>query len=188
MITISETRIHQFGTMGMVGGILLLVYTIPDLIAPETFSGSGRIATFYGLFNLVILGLLLAGLIGLHGRIREKTGRVERIGYYMSLIGFGVGMLSLVHLYGIGSENDASFITFILGIFTFVIGSALIGLASWRAEVLPRGGAALFILAPVGIPLVFVLAETAIGTPFVAIAAPYGAAWAVVGHHLRSVE
>lgn len=134
----TETRTNLYGTSGMAGGILLLVYTVPDLIAPETFSGSGRIATIYGAFNLVILGLLAVGLVGLHGQVRERTGRVERIGYYVSLVGFAVGILSLGHLYGIGSENDASFITFVLGIFTFVLGSALVGFDSWRAGALPR--------------------------------------------------
>lgn len=183
-----ETSVRRYGTMGMVGGILLFLYAIPDLIAPETFSGTGSIAVLYGVFIVVLLGLLLAGLVGLHSWVREKTGRLERIGYYVSLIGFGVTILSDIHLYGIGGGDAPTFITLILGFFTFIIGSALIGIACWRAEILPRVGAALFILAPVGIPLVFVLAETAIGTPFVAITAPYGAAWTVVGYHLRSVR
>lgn len=188
MTTKGETNVRRYGTMGMVGGVLLLIYAIPDLIAPETFSGTGGIAVLYGVFMIVLLGLLVVGLIGLHNWVRDQTGWLERIGYYVSLVGFGVAILSAIHLYGLSGGDAPTFITLILGFFTFIIGSALIGIASWRADVLPRGGAALFILAPLGIPLVFVLAETTIGTPFVAITAPYGAAWAIVGYHLRTEQ
>lgn len=82
----------------MVGRILLLLYAIPDLIAPETFSGTGGIAVLYGILMIFLLGFLVVGLFGLHDRVRKKTGRLERIGYYVSLVGFGVAILSAINL------------------------------------------------------------------------------------------
>lgn len=184
MLEILTQHTQRSGAVGMVGGILLFLYAIPDLIAPETFSGSGQIAIVYGLVLLVIIVFLLIGFVGLHTRLQDGTGRLERAGYYLSLIGFVVAIISDLHLYGIAGGDADSFITFILGFFAIIIGSALVGIAGWRADILPRLGAALFIVSPLGIPAVFLLADTTIGTPFVAITAPYGAAWTVVGWYL----
>lgn len=194
----TRTRVRQYGMAGLVGGVLLALYTIPDLIDPETFSGTGpmppgSVRWVYGAFTIVLLVLMLLGLLGLHARLRLETGRLERIGYYVSLLGFVAAILAELYGYGLVETGfdpfdigDIYFIVFILGLFILIVGSALIGAAGLRAGVGPRVGFALFVLSVLGIPLVFVLSDTAIGTPFVAIALPYGAAWTVVGYHLWS--
>lgn len=177
-------KVRLSGMVGTVGGILLLVYAIPDLVEPGRFSGTGRVAVVYGLVLMGILVLLLVGVVGLHERLRDLTGRLERVGYYGALVGFAVAILSDVHLYGVAGGDAPTFVTFVLGYFLVLLSSALMGIAGWRAGAIPRAGAALLAVAPLGIPGVFLLAGTTIGTPFVAVTVPYGAAWIVVGRHL----
>lgn len=189
----TTARVRQYGMAGLVGGVLLALYTIPDLIDPGTFSGTGSLALVYGAFIIVPLVLMLLGLLGLHARLRLETGRLERLGYYVSLLGFVAAILAELYGYGLVEtgfdpfdSGDIYFIVFILSLFALIIGSAIIGVTGLREGVGPRVGFALFLLSLLGIPLVFVLSDTAIGTPFVAITLPYGAAWTVVGYHLWS--
>lgn len=194
----TTARIRQYGMARLVGGVLLALYTIPDLIDPETFSGTGpmppgSVRWIYGAFMIPLLTLMLLGLLGLHARLHPKTSWLERLGYYVSLLGFVAAILAELYGYGLVETGfdpfnigDIYFIVFILSLFILIIGSALIGVAGLRAGVGPRVGFVLFVLSIFGIPLVFVLSDTAIGTPFVAITLPYGVAWAVVGYHLWS--
>lgn len=187
MVRGREVDVRRFGMVGSVGGVLLLLYAIPDLVSPGTFSGTGSVAVAYGLVLLGILLMLLVGVVGLHERLRDHTGRLERVGYYAALVGFAVAIVSDVHLYAVAGGDAPTFITFILGYLVVLVGSALVGIAGWRADALPRSGAVLLAVAPLGIPGVFLLAGTSIGTPFVAVTVPYGAAWVVVGRHLWTV-
>ena len=190
---ITTERVGLFGLAGGVGGALFALYAIPDLVDPGTFSGSGRTAFVYGAFLVVPLALMLIGLVGLHARLRAETGRLERAGYALSLFGFGVALLAELYGYGVaGGEfdllgiGDGYFVVFVLSLFVVLAGSALVGVAGWRAGVEPRPGFALFAASVLGVPLLFVLSETAIGTPFVALTVPYGTAWALIGFHLWS--
>lgn len=189
-----DDRVRGYGLAGALGGALFTLYTVPDLIAPETFSGTGPVAYVYGASMVLLLASMLVGLVGLHVRLRPETGRLERAGYYVSLAGFVTALLAELYGYGLVETGldpfgtgDVYFIVFILSLFAAIVGSALVGVAGLRTGVEPRIGFALFALSVLGIPLVFVLSDTAIGTPFVAITVPYGVAWTVVGYHLWSI-
>ena len=134
-----DDRVRGYGLAGALGGALFTLYTVPDLIAPETFSGTGPVAYVYGASMVLLLASMLVGLVGLHVRLRPETGRLERAGYYVSLAGFVTALLAELYGYGLVETGldpfgtgDVYFIVFILSLFAAIVGSALVGVAGLR--------------------------------------------------------
>lgn len=189
----TEQRVRRYGLAGLVGGVLFALYAIPDLVDPGRFSGTGPLAMVYGFSIVVPLALMAVGLVGLHAWLRERTGRLERVGYYLSLPGLALAVTFDAYGYLVTGGSftlfgipDGAFVGFVLSLLLAIVGSSLVGIAALRAGVRPRAGVGLLAASVLGIPLLVVLSGTAIGTPFVALTAPYGLAWAVLGYELRS--
>lgn len=182
------------GLVGLLGGAILAVYGIPDALDPGTFSSTGATAVLYGQILVIPLIFLLVGVIGLHWFHEDTYGRLGRWSFYAVALGLVLMVSMAFYVYVItrgrfdlfGIE-DGAFMVFILSYFVLVLlGSIPLGVACYRAGVLPTIGPLLLTLAgPVGFGIFVVLAAVLNwGGPFIGVTTPYGIAWVVIGYQL----
>ncbi|NTU80355.1 MAG: hypothetical protein HGA45_13425 [Chloroflexales bacterium] len=148
------------------------------LLAPLlTFGPPDVVYTVYGLLMLPMVLGFLVGLLGLHAIQAHHAGRLEHIGFWLSLVGMSLLACGIVGAYGVGAL-DGSFVTLILpGFFLLLIGPLVFGLGTLRARVAPRLGAWLLILGsfPGIIGLSILVGHNASGLLVLALA------WIVLG-------
>lgn len=143
----SSNLIRWSGPAAIAAGALLIVAFLLSSFVADGF--------FY-LFGLVFL-LLLAALPGLQARQSGRSGLLGRIGFLMALIGVAllgvlfavVGMAEI--FFGFDPDERAFLgLLLVVGFFASFVGIILFGIATARADVLPRGAALLLTL---GLPL-----------------------------------
>lgn len=195
--TWSGSRIGRAGFAGLLGGVLFVLYAIPDVLNQAMFSGESQLARIYSLVIVVPLALILLGVLGAHAYHKGSYGRLGTIGYGMSTIGLVMMVLAEFSgwidpdlFFGI---QDGWFILFVLSLFILVLGGGIpFGLAMRRAKKLPALGPTILAVAlPVCVVGFAALESIGFdGTPFVAVTTVYGVAWAILGYHLwtRRVE
>lgn len=146
-------------------------------------------ATYGKLYLFVFLGLL-SGLIGLHARRRDRAGRLERWGFYLSFAGLALNLFGNVFDYWYGGgvgESTPDFLGFllgtVLGMLILVIGSAMLGIGLLRAGDTPRVGAWLLVLA---LPGIIALSFLGFGNIPSGPALWFCFTWLALGHSLRA--
>ncbi len=178
----SSKLIRWGGIAAMLGGALVAVEA---LVSPFMESHVG-----YHLLNFPLNALLAVGAVGLYLYQLERLGRLGKVSFYLTagaaaltaLGGLGVVLLEAVFGGTMPEALDGIVHTLVLLV---ILGSLLFGMATFRANVLPRGGAllvALFSLVPLAMnfggldnPWVFLL-------PY----ALFGVGWAWLGYALLS--
>ena len=163
----SSDLIRWGGIAAMVAGTLVIVLVLLSEVLPEGF---------FFVFILVFL-LLVVALLGLHTRQAGRSGLLGRIGFLLALIGAGalVVLFAVVGVaeafFGFSPDESAAvgMLLFVLFI-AFVVGIVLLGIATFRAGVLPRGAAVLFAL---GLPAGLVI-DLLTGAFFEDEATPWG--------------
>lgn len=137
------------GPAAMMAGVLVIPIIWLSLLV-ESF--------FYLMIPVMLL--LVVALAGLHARQDARSGRLERVGFVIAVLGAGaVAVLAAfvgvaVALFGLDAENSAlgpiaffAFIVFMIGILLFGIGTARVG-------VLPRlAGGLIAVAFPVGLAI-----------------------------------
>jgi hypothetical protein len=113
----------------------LLTFALPDTV----YQTYGRITV------LVTLGFL-AGLVGLHTFQARRSGRLEKAGFWIALVGTILLTLGVIGEYWVGAL-EFSFVAFSLpGLLVLMIGSFIFGIGTLRAGVAPHLGAWLLTL------------------------------------------
>lgn len=163
----SSNLIRWGGIAAMVSGALVIVFVLLSEVLPE--------GVFY-VFILVFL-LLVVALLGLHARQAGRSGLLGRIGFVLALIGAGaLGVLIAVvgvaeAIFGNNPDESAAAGVLLFVLFVaFIVGIVLLGIATFRAGVLPRGAAVLFTL---GLPAGLVI-DLLTGAFFEEEATPWG--------------
>ena len=105
---------------------------------------------FWKLFPSAPL-LLMIGLIGLHFRISTRSGRLERAGSLLALLGLVSIIAGNVGQFWLGIDDTyimaaPAYRAFRLGLLVLAVGSALFGLAAARDGTLPPWGALPFVI------------------------------------------
>jgi hypothetical protein len=162
----------------------------------ETVLGGGRFPGHpvfrpYNLVLIVIAVLLAAGLLALHGRYGGAYGRLGTAGVVVIFAGCALLFLGSIPAVLFMQDGPLSLIRTgqdlgFFGALVSLLGALLLGIALWRARLLPRLGALLLIIAlPAGLVGVILLSvlgfEDTAGLPWTVL---YGAAWVVLGNDL----
>jgi hypothetical protein len=169
----TRERVRLAGLAGIAAAVLIVLAALLGEFVNDHF---------FALFVAAMI-LMAVGLIGFQARQRQRAGRLGRIG--MPLIAIPLVMLAV--LFGslwiaegiFGADVEAwegigatmADITVIVGFFTLLAGIVLFGIATIRANVLPRLAAILFV-AGIPVALVIDISTGALGDEALT---PYGA-------------
>lgn len=177
MMQTSSNLIRWSGLAAMLGGALWVV------------KGGLILAGVVDLGELLIVAQLLfaVGLIGLHSRLGGRGGRLGRIGGFLAYVAAALSVVNApysVFFAEDGPQTPFPFnVTYAIAALAIFVGLVLLGLATLRAEILPRRWRAL----PLAIGLlallpVWVLAFVHLELPVVVL----GLAWMLLGYVLWS--
>jgi hypothetical protein len=105
---------------------------------------------FWKLFPSAPL-LLLIGLMGLHFRISGRSGRFERAGFLLALLGLILILAGNVGQFWLGIDDTyimtaPAYRAFRLGLLVLAVGSIVFGAAAARVGALPRWGTLPFVV------------------------------------------
>jgi heme/copper-type cytochrome/quinol oxidase subunit 1 len=184
--------IHWGGLAVMIGGPLWLATPLRDPVFGGGATPDHPVFRPYNAVVAVIAVLLIVGLASLHARYKGTYRRLGKTGAVVIFVGYMfllAGSIPAVLLDPDGSSDvirigqDLGF----LGALVAGAGAILLGVALWRTQA-PRLAALLLILTlPVGLAGVIVISSIGlVSVAGLAMTVPYGVAWMVLGHHLRS--
>jgi hypothetical protein len=189
----SSRFIRWGGLAGMLGGLLWAVTPLRDVV----FGGGGTsdhpVFRPYNAVLVVVAVLLIMGLVSLHARYKETYRRLGRAGVVLAFGGYALvlaGSIPAVLLdpddsFGlIRAGQDLGF----FGALLAAVGAVFLGIALWRTQAAPRLAALLLIVTlPVGFAGIFAISSIGlVSIAGLAMTGPYGAAWMILGNHLRS--
>ncbi len=143
----------------MLGGALYLatfgmVYLVYSLLGEQTEGTLFRDPGFIYAFYVPMYALLLLGTFGLYLRQRVYFGLAGKAGFYLTAIGFSLGAVGSAMILVIGLTTSGSgtgvlqFVAHALSHVFYATGSVLLGLATFRAGVLPKAAAVMMGLGP----------------------------------------
>jgi hypothetical protein len=137
---------------------------------------------FWKLFASAPL-LLSIALVGLHFRISARSGRLERAGFFLALLGLVLIIAGNVGQFWLGIDDTyimaaPAYRAFRLGLLVLAVGSALFGLAAARDGTLPLWGALPFVI---GVLCGFVAFLGDLGTFGAMLWSLFGVGWAWLG-------
>jgi hypothetical protein len=168
----NQERMRLTGLAGISAGVLIVAGAYIGELVHEYF--------FFLLVPAMLL--ILVALMGIQSRQRERTGLLARIGFVLAMVGFGLSA-ALISVFGtmetiFGVDLEASQglwvtiseIAFVVAFISMLSGILIYGIATARANVLPRIAAILFVL---GLPLAFVI-DIATGSFFDETLTPFG--------------
>lgn len=196
----SET-VRGKGLAGLVGGAAWVFCgfgaLLMDEVEVEVEEGSANVGlgVYFGLTVVLPAVLMIVGVSGLqqlhgrrYGRLGSAGATVSGVGLTAVAVGLGWETLSIAFR---GEENAIGFVVWTGGLLVLVVGSAVLGVALWRAAVLPHGRAAgvmLGLLLPAIVAVDVVAGALVDGDAafWLAVTLPYGLAWLVLGSGLRS--
>jgi hypothetical protein len=126
----------------MAGGVLWALSPLGVHLSEQRFHTPN---IFWKLFPSAPL-LLLIGLIGLHLLISTRSGRLERTGFVLALLGLILVVIGDVGQFWLGLDNRyimtaPAYRAFRVGLVVFAAGSILLGVAAGRDRTLPIWGA-----------------------------------------------
>lgn len=190
--------IAQGGLAGVGGGILWVFWSFGT-----AFFLSGEavdvIGLAYGISLLVPAALILVALWAFHhfhARVYRRTGRAGSLlsGIGIAAMGIGLPIETVALYFGLERVSVIGHSAFLLGFFVLVLGSLALGIAIYRAALIPYARAVGLWLAFAvlfGFIVQIVLYETGVPEPaedfffWIGLLAPYGLAWIVLGYSLR---
>ncbi len=196
----SSRPIRWGGPAAMLGGVLyvalfgvtVLIYGVFVEQTQGTFLGAHA---FIHSLDVPMFALLALGAVGVYARQKDRLGKVGKAGFYTTLAGFGLSVLGGLAIIAVGLavSDEATLgvldvITHPLAHLVYAVGSLIFGIATYRAGVLPRGGALLAAVGPIWLFALFNLGFGG-GQSFVVVFVPVvvtGLGWTWLGYALLS--
>ncbi|WP_435359939.1 hypothetical protein [Haloarchaeobius sp. DFWS5] len=189
---ISTERMRQTAIAAIVGGVLLVSYTVASVAfgVEANTRDEATVGLLYALGALLVVG----GLYGVHETVKSEYGRLATgiaglLG--LGLVGMAVGLTTNFAFPDVRSD-DATLggtIWFLSLLVTYLAATAY-GLVLWRTGAVSRTGAALLastvpalVVALVGAEVLVVGGVDVFGLLWFV---PFGLAWIVVGNDLRT--
>ena len=195
-----EGWIRRAGTAALLGGALYfcafgvayLIYGVFEEQAKGTFFGQHA---FIHMVDAPMFALLALGAVGVFLRQKDRLGKLGKAGFYTTLAGFGLSVLGglAVIAVGLAVSDEATLgvldvIAHPLAHLLYAVGSLVFGIATYRAGILPRGGALLAGVGPIWLFALFNLGFGG-GQSFVVVFVPVvvtGLGWMWLGYALLS--
>ena len=170
---LSGNLIRWSGLAAMVGGALWVILFVLFALRSSGPGLTPPFRSFEGLGLPILLSLLLivSGFVGVHIWRREVYGRYGTVGFVLAMVGAVVSVVSV-----------GSWPLILIGSYTLMIGSLVVGLAALVTNALPRWGSIALMVGSV----VFFLFNTETAAAWFAL--PYGVAWTAVGYLLWTSE
>lgn len=167
------------GLLCVPGGVLWALSPLGVRLSEMQFKTPN---VFWKLFPSAPL-LLLLGLIGLHLRFSWRSGRLERVAFFVTLVGLVLVIAGDVGEFWIGLDNvfimtAPAYRTLRLGLLVLAAGTMLFGVATARDETLPVWGALPF---AIGGLCGFVAFSADLETFGAALWVLFGVGWAWLG-------
>jgi hypothetical protein len=132
--------------------------------------------------------LLAVGIAELYGRQAGRLGKLGKVGFYLSVIGFAstallaLGIVLAEGVFGI-SAPALDVVHFL--VLPVALGALLFGLALLRAGAFPRGGALLITIAPLAL-LGTIVGRLETLWLLAGLMVLFGAGWARLGYDISS--
>jgi hypothetical protein len=143
----SSTLYRASGLALLLGALLIIIGNIlSTVLYPGTSTPSQRSsALFVSVALVVFIGglLLLLGLPGIVVRQAARAGRLGFVGYVLTFLGSALFTSASVN------GPPAGFFYGLVAYFLFALGGILLGIATMRAQVLPRWAGRLLIISAV---------------------------------------
>jgi len=193
-----EKPIRYGGPAAMLGGALYLVtfgmvYLIYELFAEqakETFFGEHA---FIHMFDTPMFVFLLLGAVGLYLRQQRDFKIVGKAGFFLTAFGFGLGIVggAMIIVIGLTVSDEATMgipdlIAHMLSHVFYALGSVLLGIATYRAGILPKAAAVMMAVGPAWL---FAMFMAGINQSFVLLLPPVvltALGWMWLGYALLS--
>lgn len=185
LLRLLAAAVRWAGLLCVPGGVLWALSPLGVQISEMQFKTPN---VFWKLFPSAPL-LLLVGLIGLHLRVSERSGRLERAAFVVALIGLVLIVVGDVGEFWLGVDNvfimtAPAYHSFRLGLLVLAAGTMLFGVATARDATVPVWGALPFAIGG----LCGLVAFTAdLGTFGAALWVLFGVGWAWLGFALLVV-
>jgi hypothetical protein len=189
------------GPAAMLGGALyvaawvatILIYGVFAEQTKENFFGQHA---FIHMIDTPMFALLALGVVGVYARQKDRIGKVGKAGFYVALAGFGlsvIGGLAII-VVGLAVSDEATLgildvVAHPLAMLLYAVGSLIFGVATFRAGVLPRGGALLAAVGPIWLFVMMMTGMVGPGQPLVLLFTPVAATalgWTWLGYALLS--
>jgi hypothetical protein len=143
--------IRWSGLLCVPGGVLWALSPLGVYLSEMRFHTPN---VFWKLFPSAPL-LLMVGLIGLHLLISDRSGRLERLGFYVALIGFLLILAGDVGEFWLRIDDvyimtAPAYRALRIGLVVLAVGSILFGVAAGRDRTLPVWGALPFTIGALG--------------------------------------
>lgn len=170
--------IRSGGLTTMVGGVLFVAAPLFGRYFPQAMESLPAMEAFL----VVALLLVPVGMAGFHVLQNRSYGRVGRLGFWMTVVApLAVALGSASYLWW-GSVFGSSLLWLALpvGPMVLLVGFVLYGVATLRANVLPRWFGVVFIVA-----MPAALASSIAGA-FASVFVVFGFAWFALGYALWS--
>lgn len=154
--------IRMSGLAAILGGVVWAMCSVKLMFVQWGEPGSYLYENyeFYNRLLALSLPFLMVGSVGLHASQERRYGWPGRLGFGLTFAGFALMFVGAVgefwlftdQPYAEGNGREVSWTVFLLGALTLAGGSAVFGLATLKAGMLPRPGAALLMIwFPAGI-------------------------------------
>lgn len=182
------------GAAVILGGVLWMVLVPLITLTYPGRAGWGRTDTLLGLawedYNRmlpVVLLLLLVGLAELRGRYAARSGRLGKVGLILALIGLALMLVgNVVEFWVAGGIRERmttidliGWIGYSLGYLLLAVGLVLLGVATLRAQVLPRWNGVPLLIGLLVLPMYFTVTSGAsVGA---VLAVLFGLGWVALG-------
>ncbi len=173
-------------------GVSVLIYGVFAEQTQGTFLGAHA---FIHSLDVTMFALLALGTLGVYARQKDRLGKAGKVGFYTTLAGFLLSVLGglTIIVVGLAVSDEATLgvldvITHPLAHLLYAIGALIFGIATFRAGVLPRGGALMAAVGPIWLLALFM---TSFGggesflVPFVPVVVT-GLGWMWLGYALLS--
>lgn len=173
-------------------GVSVLIYGVFAEQTEGTFLGAHA---FIHSLDVVMFALLALGAVGVYARQRDRLGKAGKAGFYVTLAGFGLSVLGglAIIVVGLAVSDEATLgildaITHPLAQLLYAAGSLVFGIATFRANILPSGGALMAAVGPIWLLALFVGGFGEAGS-FLLLSVPVvvtGLGWMWLGYALLS--
>ena len=162
-----EKLMRYGGPAAMLGGALYLatfamVYLIYELFAEDAKETFFAQHAFIHMFDTPMFVFLLLGTLALYLRQHSDFGVVGKAGFYLTAFGFGLGAIggAMIVVVGLTVGDEATMgvldmIAHFLSHVFYALGSVVLGIATFRAGILPKGAAILMGVGPIWLLVLF---------------------------------
>jgi hypothetical protein len=195
-----EKMMRYGGPAAILGGVMHVLAFVAVYLIYFAFTEEAK-GTFFGqhafihVIDVVMFALLAAGATGVYVSQAGKLGRVAKAGFFLTLAGFGLGVIGgltiIVVGLAVGDEATLGVLDVIahpLAQLLYTLGSAIFGVALFRKGTLPRLGALLVAVGPLALFALFMTGNQQAVVPISASVVATGLGWAILGHGIRGQE